>query len=139
MHKRPMVGNWYMRMVDGKSTFEEDQKTHRGEYGFTPHIVELDEVVHQTVLYKAVCGMDGCGIKILRDTDDNKQLFNEKWLPIVKMEDGNYWELDENGNARIMKSGSPMFYVATIIQQPKLMHCSIFDWDAFMRTEFTGI
>jgi hypothetical protein len=130
--KRPHKYSWYMEMNDTKSTFCEAQHTtDTHDYGFSPHLVQLKEVIGNTVYQETLCLMDGCGIEILKDDNGDKQYFSIHDKKVFLL-DGEYHFYDRhNILCKIIKSDL-MHFKARVKVKPEEHTCPLNEWTALV-------
>lgn len=130
--KRPHKGSWFMTMSDVKNQFvEAELLTDHHEFGFTPHLVELKEILGNTVYHNTLCLMDGCGIEIIRNEDGDKQLYT-KFDTVVFLLDEKQYYFDKYKILCEVTKSTVLHYKARIVKQPEEHTCTLGNWTALV-------
>ena len=96
---RPATGQQFLVFGSTTRKFKGCVAKHNGRRGFTPHIYRIIDVVNNRVFYKVICAMEGCGAKLIDETNfirlDEKEWVCKSmtiadWNGLLKYKDSEY-------------------------------------------------
>lgn len=128
---RPHNGELYVFHGAQGLVFDKIKTFDHHSYGYTPHLIELTENIGHNVIYTKLCGMNGCGIQIIDDGEDDFLLTDEYGNPVVK-DKGKFWHYLNND---IVEYKGKVYYSFEVKKQPILCTATLEDWNGLINLE----